>query len=239
MGHFQISEADERSIVKRLFGYVYSSSVNDSGFVNHHFDSRWEQVCRFLQYFDPQGTTFDGYQATKGDSQILQEIDASFGMTLPPIEVFLDVALSSNEFRTGAHVKYLDDCMAFDRELYSILRSLDLITTDGKASEPLLLDAIDRWCFFDPDTKELTSEASALVRRVAQKAWDQATPIDREYLRANLKSGVSVERWFAMRWHLGMWVAGDWKEEFFDLFCSNRSLSWLVPKYIQSEWDET
>jgi len=236
---FQLSEADERSIVKRLFGYVYSSSISDAGFINHHFDSTWEQVCRLLQYFDPKGKVPQGYQATTSLSQLLEEIDARFGMTLPPIEAFLDVALCLNAYRNGIGAKTLHDRMTFDPELHSILVSLELLTKDGTASKPLLLDAVDRWHFFDSATKELTAEASAFMQRVACEAWEQAAPSDREYLRASLKSERSIEGWLATRWHLGAWEDSDNKKKFIDLFGSHGSLNWLVPKYIKSGSNRT
>lgn len=233
MALFQLSEADERIIIKRLFWYVYSSSVSDAGFVKHGFDSTWEQACKFLQYFDPQGKVSEGYKATKSPSQILEEIDAPLGLARPSIEAFLDAALCLNDHLNGIGAKTLYDRMAFDPELHSILVSLELLANDGTASEPLLLDAIDRWHFFDPATKDLTAEASTFVQRVAHEAWEQATPNDREHLRANLTKGGSVEGWFEMRWHLGAWLADDRKEKFIDLFGSHKSLSWLVPRYIK------
>lgn len=236
---FQLSESDERSIAKRLFGYVYSSSISDTGFVGHHSDSSWEQVCRFLRYFDPQGEVHDGYQATKSISQILEGFDALSGKPLPSIEAFLDVALCLNDHCNGIGAVAFNDRMTFDSELHSILVSLDLLAEDGTASEPLLLDAIGRWHFFDPTTKELTEAASAFMQRVAYKAWEQATPSDRACLIADPTKLASVENWFGTRWHLGAWLARDEKERFRDLFGNHNSLNWLVPKYIRNGWYET
>ena len=238
MALFQLSEGDERSFIKRLFLYIHSSSVSDTGFIEHRFDSTWTQICRFLLYFDPQGKEPVGYQATKSPSQILAEIDARIGMMLPPIEAFLDVALSINNHRNGLGAKTLYDPMTFEPELRSILVSLELLAKDGTASEALLLDAIDRWHFFDPITLGLTTEASSFVQRVALKAWEQATPSDREYLSTLPSKGVSVEGWFETRWHLGEWLADDRKERSIDLFGAHKSLCWLVPMYIKSGWEE-
>ncbi len=239
MAFFRLSETDERIIIKRLFWYVYSSSISDAGFVKHHFDSTWEQVCRLFHYLDPEGKVPEGYKATKNPSQILEEIDAPLGIACPSIEAFLDVALCLNNHYNGIGAKTLHDRMAFDPELHSILVSLELLTEDGTASEPLLLDAIGRWHFFDPVTKNLTPEASTFVQGVACEAWKQATTSNREHLRANLTKGVSVDSWFEMRWHLGAWLTDDRKDKFSNLFGNHNSLSWLVPMHIKYCWDET
>ena len=240
----ELSETKERSIMKRLFGYVYASSVNDVGCIDHRFDSTWEQVCRFLGYFDPQGKVHGGYRATKHPSQIMEVIDTRVGTPLPPIEAFLDVALCLHNHLHGVGEKTLQDRMRFDPELHSILVSLGLLTKDGTASKPLLLDAIDRYHFFDPVSDALTAEADAFVHRVSLETWEQASPNDRAYLRESLANGgvangVSVEGWFSTRWHLGEWLIDDRKKEFIDLFGSHGSLSWLIPRYIKNGWLDT
>lgn len=235
---FQLSEAEEHSTLKRLFEYIYTTSVNESGSVTHGFESTWEQVCRFLSYFDPQGRVPEGYKATRSRSQILEEIDLRSRSTLPGIEAFLDVALCVNDHRYGIGADTFHDQMAFEPELNSILVSLELLENDGTASKPLLLDAIGRWHFFDPVTKDLTTEASVFVQNVAREAWEQAPPSDREYLRVNLANGISVEAWFDTRWHLGFWLNDDQKERFSELFGIHNSLSWLIPRYIKGGWEE-
>lgn len=242
MALLEISEVEERTAMKQLFEYVYLRALGSSGHVNHYHDSTWEHACRFLWRFDPEGETQIGYSPEKKLSEIQDYIDESDLASLPCIEAFLDTALSMNTHFHGVGAKSLYQPMTFDLALTPILQAVGLIGKDGTATNPLLIDAIDRWHFFDEKKRRLMPEATEFLDRVGEAAWRDASNEDKEYFLSGLKNAAKsaggLQNWFTSRWRFGVWLNnGEWEKDS-DLFGSHSAMGWLMVASLKTGLEE-
>lgn len=233
MALHELTETEERSIQKRLYLHVFTTALNGSNFLEHRFDSTWEQMCRLLAHFDPKGQTPLGFRITRSRLEVMNDFDTTPLEDLPSLEVSLNVALCLNDHLFGTAAKTQGTPVAFEPTLQEILIELELLEYDGTPTEALLLAAIDRFHSFDPNTGDLTPDAHSILENAARNAWDSATLYDKDYMKTHIESGTSIDAWFAEGWHLGSWLKDNEKLRFPDLLATHSALDWLMPSYIQ------
>ena len=234
----QLSEMDERKVMKRLLEYVYFRMLEDRGNLEHHHDSTLEHACRFLVYFDPAGETETGYKPRMKISEIRDLIDESDKASLPCIEVFLDTALHINAHLHGIGTDSLYEPMNLDPRLEPTLHATGLLKKNGMASDALLIDAIDRWYFFDSINREHSKEVKDFLIRLGETVWLSASKKDRDYLVDGLvnehKSLFEMGNWFSSRWRFGFWLnKGEWEKDS-NLFGSNSAIGDFVVASIKT-----
>ncbi|MEJ6401343.1 hypothetical protein [Yoonia sp. 2307UL14-13] len=240
MALFQLTEAEERAAKKSLFQYIHDRALGRIGKIDHYCDSTWEQACRLLWRFDPGGRTQDGYSPTKTYAEISVTIDQSDLTSLPCLAAFLDTALCLNNHFHGIGAKRLSEPMMFDEALEPILRDLGLLDKDGTPTKPLLIDAIDRYHFFDQNSHKLSLEAQGFVTQLAEEVWRSASADDKAYLIDAFEMGKStgLDNWLVSRWRFGEWLSdGAWEKDS-ELFGSHSAIGWLLIESIKRGLEE-
>jgi len=255
MSLFDLSEVDERKAMQSLFTYIHKRGLGEADERLHRFDSTWEQYCRFLLHFDPDGAIDEspdgtqenkealngttpskgilGYKVNLSKDQILAQISNDPLPTLPCLEVFLDVALSMNTHLFGRCLSRLNEPLVCDPEILPVLTELGLTDDKRSPARAIVVDTIDRWSFFDRSNGKQPKDVEDFIRETADEAWQQASPAYRAQFIERPNSN-----WLDDVWRFGHWLSEDHLDRRFNLFGSNRAMGFLMMKQFQQGLDD-
>ena len=232
MALFQFSEAQERAAIGELLKYVVEQCFGSSDTITHRHDSHWEHVCRVFALVDPSGTRPLGYVLTRPKDQYLEIVSQRAITRLPTVEAFLDLALAVCNYRHGIEVTHLSGPIAYQPDLERILRKLELIDHSGLPSDALILDAIHRWKFFDPNSRAFPQDVDRLIENAAGRAWATATKAHRAEMTA--AAGKGLDSWLGNHWRFGVWFNALELER--NDFCmgTHSALAWQVAVKLET-----